>query len=136
MAGANIEDMCYYTAGGDVARASRIYSRLLKEGAEPASLIRQISYHFMKLLDCAAQMEKGESAEGSLKTLRPQLMFYRKPLFLRQLKIWNKERIIMALGMLYDCERDCKTTNFPAEQCGGYTILRLAGAAQKLQQNR
>ena len=136
VAGANIEDMCYYTAGGDVARASRIYSRLLKEGAEPASLIRQISYHFMKLLDCAAQMEKGESAEGSLKTLRPQLMFYRKPLFLRQLKIWNKERIIMALGMLYDCERDCKTTNYPAEQCGGYTILRLAGAAQKLQQNR
>ena len=133
VAGSNVEDLCYYTAGGDVAKAGRMFNRLLKEGTEAATLIRQISYHYLRLLDCVAQMESGESAEAALKVLRPPLMFYRKTPFLRQLKIWNKERIITALGMLYDCERDCKTTNYPAEQCASYTILRLAGAAQKLQ---
>lgn len=136
VAGANFEDLCYYTAGGDVQRASAMFVRLLNEGEEPATLVRQISYHFSKLLDCVVAAESGSSLEDSLKNLRPPLMFYRKNDFIKQLKMWNKERLLGALKMLYDCERDCKTTGMPAEQCASYMIMRLAGAAQKLMRIR
>ena len=58
-------------------------------------------------------------------------MFYRKEPLKKQMQVWNRDRILSALKLLYDTERDCKTTNMPAEQCAGYMILRLTGAAQK-----
>ncbi|MBP5353496.1 MAG: DNA polymerase III subunit delta [Alphaproteobacteria bacterium] len=132
VAGANIEDLCYYTAGGDVTKATAVFNRLIKEGEDASMLIRQLSYHFMKLLDCGAQIENGATTDGALKSLRPPLMFYRKDDFTRQLRIWRKDYLMDALGKLYDCERDCKTTGMPAEEIASYTIMRLAGAAQKL----
>ena len=137
VAGANIEDLCYFTAGGDVVKACNIYTRLLKEGNDPSMLIRQVSYHFNRLLISAATMlEEGKNADQVIFAMRPPLMFYRKDDYKRQLQMWSKERILSALRVLYDCERDCKTTGLPAEECGSYTIMRLAGAAQKLQQRR
>lgn len=135
VAGANIEDLCYYTASGEVLKACNTFLRLVKEGEEPASIIRQISYHFSRLLGCVALLEEGKSMDDTIKSLRPPLMFYRKPSFQTQLRIWNKDRLLNVLSMLYDCERDCKTTNLPAEQCASYVIMRVSGAAQKLKKS-
>ena len=107
------------------------YSRLLKEGNEPAVLVRQLEYHFSKLLECIAATESGKSTEEALRLLRPPLMFDRKNDFLKQLRIWNKDRLLSALELLYECERDCKTTGLPAEQCAGQVILRLSAAVKK-----
>ena len=133
VAGANIEDLCYYTAGGEVMKACNTYNRLIKEGSEPATIIRQIAYHFSRLLDSVSLSEEGKTVEQIIQAIRPPLMFYRKDAYKHQLRLWNRDRLLGALKMLYDCERDCKTTNIPAEKCAGYTILRLTGAAQKLQ---
>lgn len=132
VAGANYEDFCYYTAGGEVLKACAMFDRLLKEGEEPATIIRQLTYHFNKILGCAAQLESGKSADEAVKSLRPPLMFYRKNSFMQQLRIWTRERLLGALSMLYDCERDCKTTNLPAEQVASYCVMRISGAARKL----
>lgn len=131
IAGADYDDLCYFVAGGNTAKADAVFERLVKEGEEPATIIRQISYHFMKLLGVNACIAEGKSTEEALKTLKPALMFYRKDDFVRQLKIWNKERILSALSMLYDCERDCKTTAMPAENIAGYCLLRISGAVKK-----
>ncbi|MDO4161746.1 MAG: DNA polymerase III subunit delta [Pseudomonadota bacterium] len=136
VAGANYEDFCYYVAGGEVLKACAMYDRLLKEGEEPAAVIRQLSYHFSKLLSCAAQAENGKSLEETVKSLRPPLMFYRKNAFMQQLRIWNRDRLLGALSMLYDCERSCKITNLPAEQVAGYCGMRVAAAAFKLRSSR
>ena len=132
VAGANYDDFCYYVAGGEVAKAEAVFERLLKEGEEPSTIIRQLTYHFNKLLSCAALLESGNSADEAIKSLRPQLMFYRKDAFKNQLKIWQRERLLGAVSMLYDCERDCKTTNLPAEQVASYCVMRISGAARKL----
>ncbi len=129
VAGANIEDLCYFTAGGDIARACSMYNRLLKEGEESATLVRQLEYHFERLLETAAQINDGKSADEATKFFN--LIFYRKNDFYKQLRIWNTEQLLSALNMLYECERSCKTTNMPAEQIAGYTILRLAKFAAK-----
>ncbi len=131
VAGASYEDLCYYIAGGDVLKSCNMYNRLINEGEEPASIVRQISYHFFKLLSCVAILEKGASIDETIRSLRPPLMFYRKKSFEMQLKVWNKERLFSVLNMLYECERDCKSTNFPAEQCVSYTIMRISGAVKK-----
>lgn len=131
VAGADFEDMCYYAAGGYADKAQKVFNRLLKEGEDPAVLVRQLSYHFIKLLDCSALMESGSRFDEAIKSIRPPLMFYRKNEFMRQMQLWNKERILGALKLLYECERDCKTTNMPAEQCAGYTLMRLATAVKK-----
>lgn len=136
VAGANVEDLCYFVAGGEVKKACKMFERLVKEGGEPATLIRQIAYHFGKLLDCVAQTEEGKTADEAIKSLRPQLMFYRKSAFLRQLKIWNRDRLLRIMKALYDTERDCKSTNIPAEQSAAYLVLRLADAAANLMQKR
>lgn len=132
VAGANYEDFCCYVAGGEVMKACAMFERLLKEGEDASTIIRQVAYHFNKLLNCAAQIESGKSTDEAIKSLRPPLMFYRKSSFLQQLRIWTRERLLGALAMLYDCERDCKTSNFPAEQVASYCIMRIAGAAKKL----
>ena len=135
VAGANVEDLCYYTAGGNLAKATAYFSRLTGEGEDAATLVRQISYHFMKLLECSAQLESGVSMDSVLKSVRPPLMFYRKDEFVRQLRLWRKDYLSDALTKLYECERDCKTTGMPANELASYLIMRLAGAAQKLQKH-
>lgn len=129
VAGANVEDLCYFVAGGNILKADKIYNRLLKEGEEPATLVRQLEYHFGRLLECAAQMADGKSFDEIARAFN--LMFYRKDDFYKQVKFWNKEQLLSALNMLYECERDCKTTNMPAEQCAGFVILRLSKFAAK-----
>lgn len=136
VAGANYDDFCYYAAGGEVAKAGAMFDRLLKEGEEPATIIRQLSYHFNKILSCTAQIESGKSADEAAKSLRPPLMFYRKAAFMQQLRIWTRERVLGVLSMLYDCERDCKTTNLPAEQVASYCVMRISGVARKLSTQR
>ncbi|MBR1601552.1 MAG: DNA polymerase III subunit delta [Alphaproteobacteria bacterium] len=131
VAGANYDDLCYHTANGNTLLACATYDRLIKEGEQTATLIRQLEYHFSKLLSCQALLEEGKSQEEALKSLRPPLMFYRKNDFVKQLKIWNRERILSALNMLYDCERNCKTTNIPDKQTASYTIMRLSSAVKK-----
>lgn len=131
VAGANYEDLCYCTASGDTKQACAIFERLIKEGEQTATLIRQLEYHFSKLLNCQALIENGKSIEETLKNLRPPLMFYRKNDFINQLKLWNRERLLAALSLLYDCERDCKTTVIPDKQTAGYAVLRLSAGVKK-----
>lgn len=131
VAGANFEDLCHFTALGETLKAGAIYNRLVFEGEAPATLIRQITYHFSKLLNFVAAMEKGEKADQVINAYRPQIIYFRKPAFIEQLRLWNRNRILSVLELLYECERDCKTTSYPAEQLVSYTILRIAGAANK-----
>lgn len=136
VAGANFEDLCYHIAGGETRKACNVFNRLINEGEEPALIIRQISYHFSKLLGSVAQLEEGKTADQVIQGMRPPLMFYRKDAYKMQLQIWHKEQLFAALSVLYDCERDCKTTGLPATLCAEHAIMRLAGGAQKMRTRR
>ena len=105
------EDLNYHIASGYVERAISSYNRLIFEGEAPVTIIRAVNYHFIKLLGCVAEMEKGNSAEKVVDSLRPIVMFFRKKSLINQLRIWNKSRIMNAITLLYQTERDCKTTN-------------------------
>lgn len=125
------EDLCYFIAQGMVEKAIASYNRLVFEGEQPVSIIRSISYHFMKLLDCAVKMEKGETSDKVVMSLRPPLMFFRKNAFISQLRVWNRSRIMSALNLLYQTERECKTTDFPSEQTASFTIMKIANGVKR-----
>lgn len=125
------EDLCYFVALGQTEKAIASYNRLIFEGEQPVSIIRAISYHFMKLLDCAVKMEKGDTAEKVIFGLRPPLMFFRKNAFTSQLRTWNRTRLLNALTLLYQTERECKTTDLPAEQVASFALIRIANTVKK-----
>ncbi len=125
------DDLCYFTALGQTEKAIASYNRLVFEGEQPVSLIRTLSYHFMKLLDCAVKIEKGDTADKVVFAMRPPLMFFRKNAFLAQLRTWNRNRIMNALSLLYQTERECKTTDLPAEQAASFAIMRIANGVKR-----
>lgn len=132
-ADSSVEDLCYLTASGQTQKALDSYQHLLGEGEEPVMLIRSLTYHFLKLLDCVALIENGSTIESAILSMKPPLMFYRKADFTLELKIWKRSNILDVLFLLYKAERDCKTTGYPSEEIASYTLMQISGAARKLQ---
>lgn len=126
------EDLCYLVAKGETQKALEACHELLYEGETEVALTRSLTYHFFKLLGCIALMEKGQSATSVINSLRPPVMFFRKDDLILQLRIWKRKDICNVLELLYNCEKNCKTTNFPTEDMLSYTILQISGAARKL----
>lgn len=125
------EDICYATMNGNKERADRLFEKYLAEGNDPVTLLKSMVYHVMRLLQCAAGLEKGESEDEALKRLVPKLMFYRTDDFKMQMRKWRRDKLLLALELLYDVEKDCKTTGMPAEDIVGRMLLRVAGVANK-----
>lgn len=131
----NTDDVCYYTAGGNSEKSQKALQRLLNEGEEPVTIIRALSNHFNRLITCQSYMEKGETPDKAVDKLVPRLMFYRVSSFKRQLAIWPKDRLFSVMELLYKCERDCKTTNYPSHEILSYCLMQVSSAAAKLSKN-
>ena len=127
----NLDDLTFFAASGETGKALAAYEKIIKEGSEPVSVIRNIYYHFNRLLFCKSYMEQGASPSTAITKLRPPLMFYRKDSFESQLRFWKSEKIFDVLELLYKAERDCKTTNMPAEQIVSYAVMQISSAAKR-----
>ena len=46
-------------------------------------------------------------------------------------RVWNKNRILNALNVLYQTERECKTSDLPAEQIASFAIIRISNGVKK-----
>lgn len=126
------DDVCYYAAGGDSEKAQKAFRKMINEGNEPISLVRGLTYHFSKLLTIVSYMENGEPLDKAMFKLIPRVIFFRESSFKRQASIWNRDKLLGVLDLLYKCERDCKTTNMPVEEIVSYTLMQISSAALKL----
>ena len=127
------DDVCYYAAGGDSEKAQKAFYKMINEGNEPISIVRNLTYHFSKLLTVLGYVENGETPDKAIYKLVPRIIFFREPAFKRQLSFWRKDKLLGVMDLLYKCERDCKTTNMPVEEIVSYTIMQISSAAAKLQ---
>ena len=125
------DDVCYFTASGQTEKALQAYKKLLGEGGEAVSVVRNLMYHFMKILTAVSLVERGESVDGAIAKISPPIIFFRKNSFKNQVYLWPKERLMGVMELLYKTERDCKTTNMPAEEIASYLIMQVASAAMK-----
>lgn len=124
------DDVCYFTVSGDSEKSQKSFNKLLLENVEPISIVRSLAYHFDKLLNCYALMEKGQNLDAAVSVIVP--IFYRKPSFKNQVSIWNRDKVLYALDILYKAEKNCKTTNMPVDEIVGYTLMQIASAASRL----
>ncbi|MBE6452416.1 MAG: DNA polymerase III subunit delta [Alphaproteobacteria bacterium] len=129
------EDVCYFAAGGYAEKTINALQRSINEGEDPIAITRSLVYHFNKLLQCLAFIEKGDTTDMAVNKLTPKLLFYRVSAFKRQLAIWPKDKLFGVLDLLYKCEKDCKTTNMPSLEILSYTLLQISSAAAKLARN-
>ena len=136
LASFGLEDIAFYAASGDTQKALAAYEKLLKEGAEPVSITRNLMYHFNRLLVCKSYMEEGTNVSSAAAKLKPQVIFFRKEAFENQLRFWSREKILDVFELLFRAERDCKTTNMPNEQIVSYLIMQIASAARRQRNSR
>ncbi len=130
------DDLCYYTACGYSDKSQKSLRKLLNEGEEPVSIIRSMVYHFYKILNCLANMEKGDTPEKAMQKLTPRIIYFRESAFKKQLAIWNKETAFSVMDLLYKCERDCKTTNMPVQEIVSYTLMQISSKADRISKQR
>ena len=131
-----VDDLVFATALGDAKKALNSYDKLIKEGMEAISILRNLYYHFYKLIQCKGYMESGLNISSATAKMRPPLIFFRKTSFEEQLYFWQKNKLFEVILLLYKAERDCKTTNMPVEQIVGFTIMQICSAAKKLRNRR
>ncbi len=128
----NSDDVCCFAASGYSFKAIKAFQKLLNEGNELVGIVRSLTYHFTKLLTVKSYVEGGESLDKAMFKLTPRVIFFRETTFKKQVSIWNRDKLFSALSLLYKCERDCKTTNMPAEDIVSYAILQIASEANRL----
>ena len=126
-----IEDICYAAMGGNCAKSETLYRKYINEGNEPITVVRALSFHVLKLLTCQAEIEKNVGLDMAIKKLVPPLIFLRVEAFKQQLRIWNRDKILRVLELLYEAEKDCKTTGMPSEEIVSLTLLKIARAAKR-----
>ncbi len=121
----NMDDFIFSVANGNLPKSLEYYEKILQNGEEPVSIVRSLYYHFYRLLQCKGYIESGMSTDSAIAKLRPPLFYQRKEDFSKQLYKFSAHKILNIITILYNTERDCKTTNMPADKILEYTIMRI-----------
>lgn len=103
--------------------------KAFSEGVSAIAVIRAVQRHFQRLQLVNAFLSSGMTRDRALGQLRPPVFFKRKESFLRQASRWNGKRLDWALGIITQCEVDCKSTGMPAELLCNRALMRIAFAA-------
>lgn len=125
------EDIYYAALEGKKTEALLAYDAYINEGNEAVSVVRAMMYHCLRLLICCAAMEDGSTKEKAMGRLVPKVFWAQEDSFKRQLSLWNRDKLLRLFEMLYDAEKDCKTTNMPSNEVVSMLLLRVAGAAKR-----
>ncbi len=123
---AELERMVQGLGDGDVHLCMKSICRLFADATAPIALLRAAQRHFLKLLEIAAAMERGESADAAVKSLRPPVFFKEQPILIRQAQRWRRALILRVLAALASAEAHTKLTGIPAETLTAEKLLRIA----------
>ena len=127
----NAEDIYFAALEGKKTEALSAYASYVNEGNEPVALVRAMWYHFLKLLVCQAAIENGDTTDKAIGKLVPKVFWPKSDIIKQQLSLWKRDKLLRALEMLFEAEKDCKTTNMPTVEIVSMLLLRLAAAAKR-----
>ncbi len=82
--------------------------------------LNMINYRLIKLLDIHKQNIVNKNFEITISKMRPPIFWKDKPIFLRLLKKWDKQRVICALEYIGEAEKKIKSSS----SFNGLTIVK------------
>jgi len=127
----SLDSVIYAAAGGDLPGLETALARVLSDSLHPVAILRAIGRHLQRLHLASGAMDKGQSPDQAMKSLRPPIIFKFTNGFRGQLQRWSKVKLAHALELVTEAELDCKSTGLPAEAICGRALLRIAQAARK-----
>lgn len=115
---------------GDLKRLDLALERLWVAGTAPIAILRMALSHFQRLAVAKADIERGETADGAMRKLRPPIHFMRQAAFKAQLGPWDSQRLADAADLLLETEALTKTTAIPAETVTARALFNIAAMAR------
>ncbi|MEM1103548.1 MAG: DNA polymerase III subunit delta [Pseudomonadota bacterium] len=118
-------------AGGRVRDVETELGRLAAARIGPGTYMRSAVRHFDRLRLAAAHMAAGDSANGAIKKLRPQVHFKDAPALERQLGTWTTASLDRALADLFQAEAEMRRTGSPENLIAERALFRIAQLAAR-----
>jgi DNA polymerase-3 subunit delta len=126
----SMDDLVYGIVEGDAAAIERHLPRLFQDGTQPIQILRAMMRHLQRLHLATSRVDRGESAETIVKSLRPPVFYKHADRLVSQLRIWTPIRCGAALTALTEAELNCKRSVLPQETICRQVLLTLARAAR------
>ena len=125
-----LDSVAMAAGAGDIAAVERGLALAYLEGANPVAVLRAAARHLQRLHLCAGAAARGEPLDRALRAFRPPLHFKVEKAIRSQVGKWPETRVVRAMDLVLEAERECKTTGLPAEAMCSRALLRLARAAR------
>lgn len=129
-AGRGTEAVTQALAGGDVPGLLNAYASARDLGETAVGMLRAAQRMFQRLHLAAGDVARGTRPEQAIDNLRPPVFFKEKPLFINALRSWTPGRLGIALDVLTEAERACKSGLGPDEVICERAFIRLARLAR------
>lgn len=124
-----MDELLDAVAGGDPAAADATLGKLESSGIPPSVAGTMLIRHFQLLERARAEVGPGRSAADVVERLQPSIFFRRRPMIIRQLGLWSKDRLARALDLLDETMRESRAKPHLAAAIVSEAILKLARAA-------
>jgi len=85
----------------------------------------------MRLQLAVSMVDRGDTPERAVKSLRPPVFFKRNTQFQRQMQSWSAVGIGRAIELALRAELSCKSTGMPAAAVCGRALLQIAALARQ-----
>lgn len=122
----DLGDLSSAVAQGNMQQVMDVFATTLQDGMHPVAVLRGMQRYFQRLHVVVDHADRGSSVERAVEGLRPPVFFKEKPDFIRAAKRFSGEKIAVALDVLTDAEKACKSGKGPDVSICERALLRLA----------
>ena len=128
---ASIDDIIMATLGGRTAEMDAVFRRAVAGKINSVVILLSLQRHVTRLLEARTKMDKGESLDGAMRSLRPPVFGMQQRAFGMQLRTWPEPALRRALSRSLEAEKQVKTAGSPADAIVSRLLLALSEYAKR-----
>lgn len=128
---ASIDDIIYAALGGQPLEADAVFRRAVAGKINTAVILMSLQRHLARLIETKQKVERGESVDGAMRSLRPPVFGMRQRQFARHVNLWPTRTLERALSQALDTEKQLKRAGSPADPLVGRLLMALGAYAAK-----
>ena len=126
-----IPDVIMNTMSGNLSESDSLFHRAVKGKLNSAVILRGLQNYLVRLIQAKTHINRGESPESAINSLRPPVFYMHKSTFLNHLKIWPLSALHKALSQSLIVEQNLKTAGAPQEAIMGRLLIALSSYSKR-----